>query len=131
MASKHDGDIRGFSILSEAYYAKVCMPADTVDEVMIGMYCPGGGTSGEFAVRWFKLGPKITPRLEVFDDAWSALAQFGDVLNYMASVDGQDISPQRLCAALLSLGITDRTTRDDPHKHIDPAESEYASWFAA
>lgn len=55
MASKHDGDIRGFSILSEAYYAKVCMPADAIDEIMIGMYCRDGGTSGEFAVRWYRL----------------------------------------------------------------------------
>lgn len=131
MESKHDGDIRGFSILSEAYYAKACMPADTIDEVMIGMYSQDRGTSGEFAVRWFELGNKITPRLEVFDDAWSALAQFGDVLRYMASVDGLDVSPQAFCAALRDMGIIDRTTRVDPHKRIDPAESEYASWFAA
>lgn len=51
-------------------------------------------------------------------------------MKYLASVDSQDISPRELCAALRDMGINDRTERANPHKRIDPAESEYASLFA-
>lgn len=126
---KHDGDLRGFSILSEAYYSKFCMPHDAVDEITIGMYCPDGGTSGEFSVRWVNLGMKACPLLHVFEDSWSALHQFGDMLQWMASVDGKNVSPQELAEALRDLGITDMTIRADRDKGADPAEIEYASWF--
>lgn len=130
MSKKHDGDIRCFSILSEAYYAKACMREDHADEITIGMYCQDGGTSGEFAVNWKRLGKETYPRLEVSNDGWSALAQFGDLLRWMAEHDNEPISPQRFAYVLRGLGISDRTARDNPHKLIDPAEAEYESWFA-
>lgn len=126
---KHDGDFRGFIILSEAYYGSVCMRDDTVDEITLGMYCPDGGTSGEFCVQWEKLGDTFLPQLRAWEDSWSALHQFGDMLQWMASVDGKNVSPQEFAEALRDLGITDMTIRADRDKGADPAEIEYASWF--
>ena len=127
MGTKHDDCIRGFTILSEAYYAKACQQKGTLDEIMVGMYHPDCGTTGEFGIRWKLVGNEASPRLEVFNDAWDALQQFGDLLKWMASVDGQRISPQEFAEALRGMGIIDRTERANPHS--SPAEREYASWF--
>ena len=112
MKRKHAGDIRGYSLLSEAYYGKgILSMGVVVDEVTIGMYCPDGGTSGEFCVQWVVLCGKVTPQLTAFDDSWSALAMFSDVMAKMAKVDSDDISPKQFCALLDSCGVVDRTPR--------------------
>ena len=131
MSTDHAGDIRGFSILSEAYYAKACMRDDHADSITIGMYCPDGGTSGEFSVNWKRLGKETCPRLEVFNDAWSALQHFGDMLQWMARHDNEPTTPQQFANMLRELGITDRTHRVGPTADPSPAELEYASWIIA
>jgi hypothetical protein len=78
---------------------------------LIGMYYPDGGTSGEFAVRWTRLGGKVVPRLEAFDDSWSALAHFGDLLEWMATVDDQCVGPKEFTEKLREFGIRDKTKR--------------------
>ena len=110
MAAKDFSDcMRAFYSVSAAYYAR---PGDP-HEVMIGMYHPGGGTSGEFAIRWHELGTltrKISaPRLEVFDDGWAALAHFRDLLKWLASKDGKNITHDELVAQLKAMGLQDRT----------------------
>ena len=117
---------RGFSIHSESWYSKNLRDAETLDEITVGMYHREGGTTGEFCVRWTMLAGNPTPKLEVFDDAWSALHRFSDMLAWMASVDDQNISPQAFAEALRGLEITDRTNRENPHN--SPGEREYASW---
>lgn len=84
---------------------------DVVDEVMVGFYEPEGGTAGEFAVRWRSIGlPEPTPSLEVFDDAWAALARMPELVHALAQYDGQNITPEALCRLLLELGFKDFTT---------------------
>ena len=128
MKDKHEGCERGFTVFSEAWYSKNQREHDMLDEIMVGMYHPEGGTTGEFGIRWTMLGGKATPRLEVFNDAWDALQRFGDMLAWMASVDDQKISPQAFAEALRGIGIKDQTERDNPY--TSPAEREYASWLA-
>lgn len=62
----------GFTCFSRQDYAKV-VPLDGVDEIMMGVQHVEGGCLGEVAVRWFMLGGKPAPRLEVFDEAWPLL----------------------------------------------------------
>lgn len=110
MSKKHDGDNRGFYHLSRAWYGEVILENhahDFVDEVMFGYYSGGGGTSGEMRMLWRNLGGKPTPQLEVFSDAWSALATFGDVIAELGKRDG--ITPPDFCALLLACGFTDLT----------------------
>lgn len=115
----HSGCDRAFSQLSKAYYAEACMRREEfMDEIMIGMYHRDGGTSGEFAVRWIRVGSKWSPHLEVFDDAWHALTQFPDLLAAMAEHDSEDMGPDAFAELLRGLGIKDRTQRVNPRSVV-------------
>jgi hypothetical protein len=109
----HDGCIRGFTVLSQSWYGPANLRGsdEIQDEIMIGMYHPDGGTTGEFGIRWIKLGGKYSPRLEVFDDSWHALWQFADLLERLPDFDGEDPEPSRIMALLLQLGVKDLTDR--------------------
>lgn len=111
---QHDGCKRGFTHLSASWYGKACLAHDEyLDQVMIGFYHPEGGTTGEFAVRWMTVGGKVTPRLEVFDDAWHALYEFRDVLAKLAEHDSEDMPPSAFCALLVGCGVEDMTQRNE------------------
>lgn len=110
----HTGDYKAYIITSQAWYAKSALSnADYLDDVTFGFYSPEGGTSGEMSVKWERLGGKIAPKLECFDDAWHTLAQFKDVVEAMAEVDDEAISPQQFCQLLERCGFVDRTPRQD------------------
>lgn len=110
---KHFGDFRGYSHLKQAYYGETILRnAEYINDVTIGFYDPDGGTSGEFCVRWYNLTGKITPCLEVFDNAWNALFCFSDVLQKMAEVDSEDITPEEFCKLLDDCGVLDKTKRE-------------------
>lgn len=88
------------------------------DSISIGLYSSGGGASGEFRIEWIELGDKLVPRLAAFDDAWSALQHFVDLLTAMAKLDDKNTTPQKFCEVLKSLGIQDRTERErQPKKY--------------
>jgi hypothetical protein len=115
-SNKHKEMIRGFCHFNEAWWADANRKHRTdnfIDEIMLGFYGPDGnsGTTGEFGVRWTELAGKPTPRLEVFDDAWEALAHFSDLLGEMAKLNGTDPSPAKFCKLLKRLGIKDLTPR--------------------
>lgn len=118
--SKHDGMIRGYYHLAEAWYADANLANrrdGLLDEVMIGFYAPNGdgGTTGEFSVTWTRLsGNTLTPRLEVFDDSWEALSHFSDLLAEMAKLNDTDPSPSDFCELLKRLGMKDLTPREGP-----------------
>jgi hypothetical protein len=108
--------VRGFYHLSEAWYGSANLQtANFTDEVLFGMYHPEGGTDGEMSVRWSELGSKSVPRLQVFDDAWSMLASFTDLLAAMGKHDNECITPKAFCALLLGLGFQDLTPRKNPY----------------
>src|SRR5947208_395721 len=97
----HDGGERAFFHVSRAWYGYQIKMADYADEVILGFYSPDGGTSGEMRMRWYELGRSLTPRLEVFNNAWHALAQMQDLLTALADADNQDITPDELCRLLV------------------------------
>ena len=108
----HDGDYRGFIWGSQSYYWQALGYED--DEVTFGLFSPEGGTSGEMSVRWEKLGRSDVPKLRAFDDAWSALSTFTDVIAEMGEHDGEDMTPQEFVDLLLSCGFKDNTIREKP-----------------
>jgi hypothetical protein len=124
MMKSHEGCERGFYILSESWYADSVKREGTIDEIMIGMYHPDGGSTGEFAVRWIMLANKATPRLEAYDDSWSALQNFRDMLNWMESVDNQNISPKSFAEALRNFGVKDLTKRESPYRPKPKSDSK-------
>lgn len=108
--AKHDGCKRQFVQLSKTWYAEIIKERkDLVDEFELGFYFPDGSTSGEFRVCWTELFGKIVPCLYAYDDGWSALYQFSDVLKKMAEVDGRRITPNKFREILLSSGVEDAT----------------------
>lgn len=107
-SDQHEGCTRAYVRNSKAYYA-ASLTNENI-KVMVGMYdLEGGGTSGEFSFQWVNLGDKLLPQLKVFDDAWSALWQFKDLLEIMAHIDSSNITEIELCAILDSLEIKDIT----------------------
>lgn len=116
MGSDHTGCVRAFHILSEAWYADANLKgSDVLDEISLGFYAPEGGTSGEMCIRWTRLGGTVTPQLTVFDDAWSALAQFKDVLDKFAELDSTNPPPSKIAEVLLACGFKDMTARTSPY----------------
>lgn len=114
----HTGCFRGFSHAAETWYGQfVLSELDRIDDVTIGFYAPGGGTTGEFTVKWKKIGGVITPQLCAFNDSWSALHGFADVLAAMAEHDDKHITPMEFCDLLRRFGIVDRTERIQQSHH--------------
>lgn len=112
----HEGDIKQYRIRSESYYAEALARAinekNVTDVIHFGFYSPDGGTSGEMSMKWHVLGGQPIPRLECYDDGWHALAQFKDVIDAMAEVDGECITPKQFCELLDKCGFMDATQRE-------------------
>ncbi len=113
----HDGCYRGFVWYSKAYYADSLnnIKLGIIDEITFGMYDPEGGTSGEMSMVWTKLGNDIVPQLRVYDDAWSALALFTDLIQRLGERDGENIKPGEFVQILIDCGFTDDTEYKDPY----------------
>lgn len=117
--SKHDDCIKGFHHLSRAWYGETNLKIakiDIADEVCFGFFHPDGGTTGEMIMEFRHLGGRVVPHLSVWDDGWSALSQFCDVLAELGQVDNQNISPAQFCDILLKCGFKDLTATDSPYK---------------
>lgn len=109
----HEGMIRGFHWSNKAWYNNI------VDgtEVNFGMYSPtDGGTSGEMSMKWILLNRQPTPKLQCFDDGWSALGLFTDLLRKMAEHDSEDITDEKFVEILLECGFKDLTAYKNPHQ---------------
>lgn len=97
---------RGFYHVSKSIYADgKTWKNGEFDEITMGFYHPDGGTTGEFCITWTQLGPQ----LRVFDDAWSALSGFSDLLGVLATHDGESLTPEAVITLLKELGIEDET----------------------
>jgi hypothetical protein len=79
-------------------------------EITISLSYPSGGCTGEFAICWLKLGNKITPRLEIYDDAWKLFTTIPKKLwPALAALDSQDPTPEQIKALLVEIGFKDMT----------------------
>ena len=109
MSRDHTGCIRGFHQNSRAWYGGYVQHGD-VDRFSIGMYHPEGGTTGEMTVVFAKWPDgRVVPRLGCFDDGWSALSTFTDLIARMGAVDDKNITPEDFRKMLLEFGFTDLT----------------------
>jgi hypothetical protein len=105
---KHKGCTRCYIRTSKSYYAK-SLPKENL-RVIVGMYdLDGGGTSGEFEFEWVLMNNKGIAKLNAFEDSWSSLWQFKDLLEKMNEIDNQEIQEPEFCKLLDSLGILDNT----------------------
>jgi hypothetical protein len=123
----HTDGYKAYIHTSQAWYAKTALcNTEYIDHVNFGFYSPNGGTSGEMSVKWYpiKQNTPAYPRLECFDDAWHALSQFKDVIDAMAEVDDQSITPEQFCLLLERCDFVDRTPRryEDSYPEEEPAQ---------
>ena len=114
MTDKHEGCIRGFYRSSKAWHHRV----GNLPEVMFGMYGEDGdGTTGEMSMTWHDLGRgQLTPRLEIFCDAWDAMQRFRDVFAKLAEHDDEDITEAEFAEILAGCGLVDITKYESPYK---------------
>ena len=103
----HNGCIRGYHRNSKAYYYRPEL--FRYIEVTFGMFDPEGGTSGEMTMAWEELNGKQCALLKSFEDSWSALALFTDVVQELGKIDSQLITEVQFCAILDKCGFKDLT----------------------
>jgi hypothetical protein len=114
---EHEGCVKAFHWTGKAYYGRDgrTFTDGSLDEIMIGMYAPEGGTSGEFGIRWYELGGKVTPQLRVWDDAFDVLGRFQDLLSFLAEHDSEGVSASTVAVFLRNAGYQDMTAYDSPY----------------
>lgn len=103
----------GFTCFSRQDYAGI-VPADGVDEIMLGIQCIEGGCLGELAIRWLMPDGKLSSRLETYDDAWPLLQTptFAAVLEELTKLSRDHAStPDEVSALLIAHGFTDQSDR--------------------
>jgi len=101
---------RQFIQLSKAWYADANLRNSKFDDkISIGFYHPEGGTTGEFEIEFSELCGRIVPKLTAYDDGWSALFNFSDLIEKMAEIDDKCVSADEFCELLVLLGIENKT----------------------
>jgi hypothetical protein len=114
--------IKGFHIRSRSHYAR----ADDPQEIMIGLYYPSGGCAAEFAIRWHRLhgSRPLTPRLEIYDDAWHAFFEMGE-LRALGDFTNKNADEQTIMDFLIAAGFNDMTSYEGPRplKYVSPPPS--------
>jgi hypothetical protein len=118
----HEGCIRGYHRSSKAWYAKALNKGSI--EVEFGMFHPEGGTSGEMTMEWVGLNGGLCARLKSFEDSWSALSLFTDLIQKMGEVDSEAIQEEDFCKMLDDCGFTDLTEYIDPYQNKDTPKEE-------
>jgi|APSaa5957512576_1039674.scaffolds.fasta_scaffold23816_3 hypothetical protein len=103
---------RGYHHTGEAWYASASLKGqEYTDNITVGFYPPDGNTKGEFSIEWVTIAFKPTPILRSYDDSWKALQHCTDLIEKMAEVDNQNITPKEFCKILDGLGFKDLTKR--------------------
>jgi hypothetical protein len=116
----HEGDHKGFIHLSRSWYGEgVLKNSDEIDSVLFGFFSPDGGTSGEMEMSWENIGRGVAIKLKAWNDSWHALGEFKDVIDEMAKIDGEDITPDEFCKILMKCGFKDDT------KTLKPESSNF------
>jgi hypothetical protein len=123
-SKRHKGHLRQFIINSQAWHGRASRQARGVkpgeDDITLGFYNPEGGTSGEFTIRWRQLDSRVVPYLHAFEDSWSALANFHDVITGLAELDGTNPTVEAVAQVLLACGVRDATERQSPYEGEAP-----------
>ncbi len=117
----HEGCIRGYHRSSKSWYYK---SLDGKIEVSFGMYHKDGGTSGEMSIEWIPLAGELCAELKCFEDSWSALSLFTDLIQKMGEIDGENIQEEDFCKLLDSCGFTDLTSYQDPYENKEIPKEE-------
>lgn len=107
------------------YWTRKAWYADSADanEITFGNY--DAEPFGEMVMKWHNLGGGPLPaRLEVFEDAWAALAEFKDLLDELAKVNRKNISQEQFVEILKKCGFSDATPYERPKEYSKDPDAE-------
>lgn len=108
--SKHQGGIRGFHVSHKAWYrGTIVKPQITIGVYHYNEDGEDDGTTGEFCIKWDKLGKDVVPCLRLYDDSWSLLMEFQDFFTALAAMDDKHPTPEQIEALLQMLKFKDLT----------------------
>lgn len=129
---QHGECFRGYHRSSKVWYANAIN--DNRTPVYFGMYDPDGGTSGEMEMEWIDIDNKQCAKLKAFEDSWSALSLFTDLIQKMGGVDSDLIQEDDFCKILNECGFQDLTEYNHPslktEKTIDEIKKDVAKQCA-
>lgn len=118
----HNGCIRGYHRTNKAWYGKA-LNKDII-EINFGMFAEEGGTSGEMTMEWEELSGKLCAKLKCFEDSWSALALFTDLIQKMGEVDSKEIQEEEFVKMLDECGFKDMTSYKDPYVGVETPKED-------
>ena len=119
MKRNHENCIRGYHRSSKAWYSHV---VENID-VTFGMYDEDeGGTTGEMIMEWKELDGKLTAQLKCFEDSWSALSLFPDLIQKLGEADSDEIQEEDFVKILDGCGFKDLTSYKSPYENIPEEE---------
>lgn len=90
MTPKKPGTERTYHVASEFIAARRWVAdrePDLVDEILLGYFNPTTGASMDGGIQFLVVGGKVTPRLELFEDSWAALAELPELVAALAALD--------------------------------------------
>lgn len=112
--SEHEGQLQ-FRQLSKCWYGEACLRgSDYTDQVSFGLYYPEWGCYSEALFKWFDLGWKSTPRIELFSDGWRLFRDAPGLALALADINDTDPNPEEICSLLAHIGFTDTTEPNMP-----------------
>lgn len=118
---------REYYLSHESYYWEVTKTEGYPYEIMIGIDAVGGGTAGEFGIRWHNLGSVCSPRLEIFNDAWWILEVYPEFFKDLGAIDchrepsDSEKGVQLVVELLKRHGFVDTTKRVGPRERDEVA----------
>ena len=96
---------RGFHWFKKSWYAS---PRNS-HTIAFGLYTKSGRKNGEMTMRWIEFEDgQSAPKLECFDDAWSILAGFHDVMVAIGKAK-ENITQEEFIEILLQYDFKDMT----------------------
>lgn len=99
-----------YVLLSKAWYGDVCLKnMDYEDEVTFSIYDEATSLQGECCVKWYYLDGKLSPKVEVFADAWCLFAECNDLFLLLSKHHNEDLTPAQFIECLNKCGFKDNT----------------------
>lgn len=104
-----------YTVWHEAWYADATRDATEHPNLMVAASAKGsgGGVAWEFQIDGYELGGKPCTCVEMFDDAYAALAQIPEF--FTALTERQPGTIEEIRAILDGLGAVDETERVSPY----------------
>lgn len=104
--------VRGFHQASRAWYWIGSRLPDELESFIVGAYYvePDDGCEYEFTINLAKLiGSEFAWSVKIYDESWPAFAEFVDVFTKLALLDHEDVTAEKVRAALTECGVVDLT----------------------